>query len=334
MSDVAAWIKKIGFDKYGVELLVKEYCVDGDLLLKLEETNLKDDLGIKNGIHRKLFLRELDSLKKNADYSTADTYGTAELIRAAKRPELMVYAYDLIDIEPQLLANLNDNDIDNHLREKGVKSPIHREALVKVFKKAVTPESGDDCSDYLSPQISIDECKDASIYIGFAGEGGMCHSASLIKLQLEIRDFNMIESTNPGLNDHLSGVRGGYDEVDGRQPSLKAVEKSYDESMAKCSHYVIILGEGALDEFSLEKPKEEGKLQSPLYYEIVAALKSTTTTIIPVKMPKFEFPKQESLWPEIKRLPMKNAVNYIHEYQPACLDRIEWFIRGDIFSRG
>ena len=75
VSDVAGWIKKIGFDKYGVELLVKEYCVDGDLLLKLEETNLKDDLGIKNGIHRKLFLRELDSLKKNADYSTGDTYG-------------------------------------------------------------------------------------------------------------------------------------------------------------------------------------------------------------------------------------------------------------------
>ena len=161
----------------------------------------------------------------------------------------------------------------------------------------------------------------------------MCHSASLIKLQLEIRDFNLIESTNPGLNDHLSGVRGGYDEVDGRQPSLKAVEQSYDESMAKCSHYVLILGEGALDEFSVEKPKEEAKLQSPLYYEIVAALKSTTTTIIPVKMPKFEFPKQESLWPEIKRLTMMNAVNYIHEYQPACLDRIEWFIRGDIFSR-
>ena len=137
--------------------------------------------------------------------------------------------------------------------------------------------------------------------------------ARLIKLQLEIRNFNLIESTNPGLNDHLSG--------------------SYDKLMAKCSHYVLILGEGALDEFTVEKPREEGKLQSPLYYKIVAALKSTTTTIIPVAMPTFQFPNQENLWPEIKKLSMMNAIKYIHEYQPACLDKIEWFIRGDIFSR-
>ena len=81
VSDVADWIKKIGFDKYGVGDLVREYLVDGDLLLRLEEADLKEDLGVTNGIHRKLFLRELDSLKRNADYSAFDTYGTVYLIR-------------------------------------------------------------------------------------------------------------------------------------------------------------------------------------------------------------------------------------------------------------
>ena len=82
VSDVADWIKQIGFDKSGrVANLVREYMVDGDLLLKLDESNLKEDLEITNGIHRKLFLRELDSLKRNADYSAFDTYGTVQLIR-------------------------------------------------------------------------------------------------------------------------------------------------------------------------------------------------------------------------------------------------------------
>ena len=74
-------------------------------------------------------------------------------------------------------------------------------------------------------------------------------------------------------------------------------------------------------------------MRSPLYHEIVAALQSPTTTIIPVCMPDFRFPKEGELWPEIRKLRMMNAVSYIHEYQHASFDKIEWFIRGEVFSR-
>ena len=74
-------------------------------------------------------------------------------------------------------------------------------------------------------------------------------------------------------------------------------------------------------------------MQSPLYYEIVAALNSPTTTVIPVRMPSFRFPKEADLWPEIKGLRMMNAVSYVHEYQHAAFDKIEWFIRGEVFAK-
>lgn len=46
--------------------------VDGDLLLQLTEGNLRDDIGIGNGIQRRRFERELQNLKKMADYSSKD----------------------------------------------------------------------------------------------------------------------------------------------------------------------------------------------------------------------------------------------------------------------
>ena len=94
VADVSDWIRKIGFDKYGVGKLVREYELDGDLLLRLDESNLRDDLKIRDGILRKRFFRELDSLKREADYSKVDTYGAIDMIRNAGRPDLLVYAYD------------------------------------------------------------------------------------------------------------------------------------------------------------------------------------------------------------------------------------------------
>jgi len=333
VSDVADWIKQIGFDKSGkVANLVQEYMVDGDLLLKLDESNLKEDLEITNSIHRKLFLRELDSLKRNADYSAFDTYGTVQLIRSSKRLELMVYAYNMIDIEPAFLAHLDRDEISSHLKETcGVKSALHREALVSILLESVTCCSNDSAvwSQHTSCE-SIPESQ-AQIYINFAGGNETNHLASLINLQLKRRNFSVIESVdclNPAsLSDKVK------DHVEGKCQTLDMVEKSYAKWMARCTHYVVVLGEGALDAFTSERRIEEGQLQSPLYYEIVAALNSPTTTVIPVRMPSFRFPKDSDLWPEIRGLRMMNAITYYHEFQNACFDKTEWFILGEVFSR-
>lgn len=51
VEDVIEWLKQIGFTGYSQEFMNSR--VDGDLLLKLTESMLLDDIGIKNGILRK-----------------------------------------------------------------------------------------------------------------------------------------------------------------------------------------------------------------------------------------------------------------------------------------
>lgn len=50
-EDVREWVRQIGFAEYASNFV--ESRVDGDLLLQLTEDNLKDDIGISNGIRRK-----------------------------------------------------------------------------------------------------------------------------------------------------------------------------------------------------------------------------------------------------------------------------------------
>ena len=60
-------MKQIGFSNYAESF--DESRVDGDLLLQLTEEMLRDDIGIKNGLLRRRFMRELTNLKRMADYS-------------------------------------------------------------------------------------------------------------------------------------------------------------------------------------------------------------------------------------------------------------------------
>lgn len=50
-EDVEEWVKQIGFAQYSASFV--ESRVDGDLLLQLTEENLREDIGLTNGIKRK-----------------------------------------------------------------------------------------------------------------------------------------------------------------------------------------------------------------------------------------------------------------------------------------
>lgn len=52
-EDVEEWVKQIGFAQYSPSFV--ESRVDGDLLLQLTEENLRDDIGLTNGIKRKRY---------------------------------------------------------------------------------------------------------------------------------------------------------------------------------------------------------------------------------------------------------------------------------------
>lgn len=71
-EDVREWVRQIGFGEYAKPFY--DCKVDGDLLLQLQDEELKNDLNMTNGIRRKHFERELLNLKKMADYSSKDTF--------------------------------------------------------------------------------------------------------------------------------------------------------------------------------------------------------------------------------------------------------------------
>lgn len=56
--------------------------------------------------------------------------------------------------------------------------------------------------------------------------------------------------------------------------------------------------------------------------------------IIPVFDPQFEWPGEEMLIPEdIRGITRFNGVQWVHEYQEACIDKLERFITGELSSR-
>ena len=63
VEDVVAWVSRAGFQEYSSAF--NDCGVDGDMLLQLTDEEIKDDIGIHNGILRKRFIRELKELKKN-----------------------------------------------------------------------------------------------------------------------------------------------------------------------------------------------------------------------------------------------------------------------------
>jgi len=66
VDEVLSWVASVGFKEFCP--VFKECGVDGDLLLMLSDHDCQEDLGMKNGILRRRFLRELAVLRKNADY--------------------------------------------------------------------------------------------------------------------------------------------------------------------------------------------------------------------------------------------------------------------------
>ncbi|KAI6241667.1 ADP-ribosyl cyclase/cyclic ADP-ribose hydrolase [Aphelenchoides fujianensis] len=69
----------------------------GPLLLRLTEKELEEDLNIKSGLLRKRFMRELESLKIAADYSSVDETQLDQFLMSLG-PELSVYTYQMLGL--------------------------------------------------------------------------------------------------------------------------------------------------------------------------------------------------------------------------------------------
>ncbi|KAM7139843.1 NAD(+) hydrolase SARM1 isoform 5-T5 [Macrochelys suwanniensis] len=113
--EVQTWLQQTGFNKYCQSFL--EHEVDGDLLLRLSETDLWEDLGMASSIIRKRFFRELTELKTYANYSTCDRSNLADWLGSVD-PKFRQYTYNLVTcgIDRNFLHRVTEEQLQEDCR--------------------------------------------------------------------------------------------------------------------------------------------------------------------------------------------------------------------------
>ncbi len=297
---VAKWVISNGFPA-SVANSFREVGVDGDLLLQLEDKNLKDDLQMTNGIQRKRFLRELNILKRNADYSCKDKEGIEEFLVGNVGPEYKVYTYNFLknDLSLNLMRRLSPEELNDTLKEDaGIKSSIHRRKIIEAVCDDVASTTEDfSMSSSVSGGLLDSTSVSGEVYVSF-DKSLSAELASLIRMQLQLRGFIVHTA------DTASRHSGSLDIV------------------RDTKNFVIVLCRTALNGCIGDDAKK-----NPLHREVATALDSNCN-IIPV-FDDFEFPDSESLPEDMRALCFFNGVRWVHDYQDACLDKIERFITGE-----
>lgn len=130
VEDVREWVKQIGFAEY--ERNFYESRVDGDLLLQLTDENLHEDIGITNGIRRRRFKRELENLKKMADYSSKDVANLNNFLQVIGL-EFSIYTYSMLNagVDKESLKFLTEAQL---VVECGITNSIHRLRILNSIK--------------------------------------------------------------------------------------------------------------------------------------------------------------------------------------------------------
>jgi len=290
VPDVKEWIKQIGFPQYADSF--EESRVDGDLLLQLSEDMLREDIEMRNGILRRRFLRELTNLKRMADYSSCDATNLNGFLQSLGS-EYSVYTYEMLNagIDRDTLMSINEEQL---LQECGIKNKVHR---IKIGR-GVKVERGE-FSSITDEGSYIDKTQD--VFISYRRSNGS-QLASLLKVHLEIRNLSCFLDV-----DRLEA--GKFD-------------NNLLQSIRQARNFVLVLTPNAFDRCMGDDEQRDW-----IHKEVACALASKCN-IIPV-FDNFIMPDPEQLPATMKAVTSYNGVKWIHDYQDACVDKIDRFIRGD-----
>jgi hypothetical protein len=290
VPDVKEWIKQIGFPQYADSF--EESRVDGDLLLQLSEDMLREDIEMRNGILRRRFMRELTNLKRMADYSSCDSTNLNGFLQSLGN-EYCVYTYEMLNagIDRDTLMSINEEQL---LQECGIKNKVHR---IKIGR-GVKVERGE-FSSITDEGSYIDKTLD--VFISYRRSNGS-QLASLLKVHLEIRNLSIFLDV-----DRLEA--GKFD-------------NNLLQSIRSARNFVLVLTPGALDRCMGDVEQRDW-----IHKEVACAL-SSKCNIIPV-IDNFVMPDPDQLPVTMNAVTSYNGVKWIHDYQDACVDKIDRFIRGD-----
>lgn len=293
-EDVEEWVKQIGFVEIASSFV--ESRVDGDLLLQLTEENLRDDIGLTNGIKRKRFTRELQKLKKMADYTSRDTANINNFLQTLG-PEFSIYTYSLLNAGVETKDSLRNISEDQLLNECSIMNSIHRYRIMEGIRQL---ENG------LANGLNEDSMdKSLDVFVSYRRSNGS-QLASLLKVHLQLRGFSVF--------------------IDVERLEAGKFDNNLLQSIQKAKHFLLVLTPNALERCLGDHERKDW-----VHREIVAAL-SANCNIIPI-IDNFTFPEADELPEDMRQVCHFNAVRWIHDYQDACVDKLERFMRGELNSR-
>ncbi|XP_046389688.1 NAD(+) hydrolase sarm1 isoform X2 [Ischnura elegans] len=291
-EDVREWVKQIGFAEYAHNFV--ESRVDGDLLLQLAEENLRDDIGITNGIRRRRFTRELQNLKKMADYSSRDT-GNLNAFLLGIGPEFTIYTYSMLNagVDKESIRCLSEEQL---VTECGITNSIHRIRILDCIRSM-------ECTLGNSSEEDLDKSLD--VFVSYRRSNGS-QLASLLKVHLQLRGFSVF--------------------IDVERLEAGKFDNNLLQSIRQAKNFLLVLTPKAL-----ERCIGDTECKDWVHREIVAALQSQCN-IIPI-IDNFQWPEPEELPEDMRAVCHFNGVRWIHDYQDACVDKLERFMRGEPLTR-
>lgn len=181
-------------------------------------------------------------------------------------------------------------------RNQGTISALSFSCRIKI-QRGVKVERGEFS---ISDEGSFIE-KTLDVFISYRRSNG-CQLASLLKVHLEIRNLSVFLDV-----DRLEA--GKFD-------------NNLLQSIRSAKNFVLVLTPGALDRCMNDTEERDW-----IHKEVACALQSKCN-IIPV-FDNFVMPDPEALPITMRAVTSYNGVKWIHDYQDACVDKIDRFIRGD-----
>lgn len=292
VDDVKEWVKQINFATYAENF--QKSGVDGDLLLQITEENLKEDIGIKNGILRKRFLRELAHLQRITDYSAVDQCKLTDFLESIGQVYLQ-YVYNMLNsgVDEQTLKTLTEEQL---MHECKIDNSIHRWKILQSVKTLRDAES--------TELTQGDSGKNLDVFVSYRRSTGS-QLASLLKVLLQMRGFSTF--------------------LDIERLEAGKFDCNLINSIRQAKHFILVLTPSALD-----RCIGDDECKDWVHREIVEALKSNCN-IIPV-ISNYELPEPEQLPADMRAVCSFNGIRWIHEYQDACVEKLDRFMKGVLTS--
>lgn len=315
VEDVKEWVRQIGFADH-CDSFADPCKVDGDLLLQLTEDMLRDDVGMRNAILRKRFMRELASLKKmvrflsgfsldssrltfyslfpfQADYTSCDKTNLNDFLQSLD-PSFCAYTYSMINagVDKKGLRLLSEEQL---LMECGIVNSIHRQRIYD----AIRGENGFyDCL----------ENKSLDAFISYRRSTGS-QLASLLKGTIDSQNLASVTRVDAVYNAVHLQLRNFTVFIDVERLEAGKFDNNLLQSIGQAKYFLLVLTAGALD-----RCRGDDECKDWVHREIVAALNSKCE-IIPIIDINFQWPQPEDLPEDMRAVCYFNGVRWVHDYQ-------------------